>query len=1002
MNRRAWQVASLLFCSGFCALVYQTVWLREFRLVFGASTYATAAVLAIFMGGLGAGSAILGKRADTNERPLALYGTLELLISIAAALSPLLIPVAAKIYFASGGSPALGIFGATLLRLALSVIILGPATVLMGGTLPAAARAVETSADAGRRAVSLLYGINTLGAVAGTMLSTFLLIESFGNRMTLFLAVLVNVIVAIVARSMGRDQVVSASAVESDDAAEPEVARGYVYAASAIVGFAFLLMELVWYRMLSPILGGTTYMFGLVLAVALLGIGGGGTAYALFRRGPATVGGFAIICSLEALAVAIPFALGDRLAVLTQALRGLGTYGFSGQVLSWTFVTMIVVFPAAFISGVQFPMLISLLGRGRENVGREIGAAYAWNTGGAIAGSLAGGFGLLPILSAPTTWRLVAIVLAVLAIGAAILTRRRVRVASLAGVIVVAALAASAAMGPTAVWRHSGIGADRGPQLGSRNDLQSWINTTRGGVWWEKDGRESSIGVIRRNDIAFFVNGKSDGTARGDAATQVMLGMIPVTLHPNPTNALVIGLGSGSTSGWMARVPSMQRVDVVELEPVVLEFAEACAPVNAGAMTNPRMHTEIGDAREVLLTRGDRYDIIASAPSNPYRAGIASLLTREFYVAVRDRLKPGGYLAQWMQSYSISTSTMQTIYATLTSVFPNVQTWWTSSGDMVLLASMDPIVVDADLLRQRAAAEPYRSAMFNTWRISTAEAFVARMFANENFARAAAANAVALNTDDRTVIEYGLAQSLESEMTLHRQMREDAAAAGMHRPLHLRGSLNWEAVEHTRPWHHDLARPRNVGQLAEAGLAAARRDPSRGEAYARTVSRFQPVEADVILAAARITQQRPDEAVELLRRALVALRSDPWPQPSLAGAAVDMSIELARVSPQHARVLYDTLAQPFSAFQQENSRRFARIMIAPLFDGCGQQTLASLHLVEPYPFWRRDVLAIRARCYSEAGDDLASRAVRDYEEFVAGQPAPLFRPQDRPAQRGSS
>src|SRR5436190_5158152 len=129
------RVAALLFGSGFCALIYQTAWLRQFRLIFGASTFATAAVLAIFMGGLGLGSALLGRRADAHPRPLAFYGNLELLISLSAALSPLLLWLVAKIYFAAGGSVTLGLFSATIVRLVLSALVLAVPTVLMGGTL---------------------------------------------------------------------------------------------------------------------------------------------------------------------------------------------------------------------------------------------------------------------------------------------------------------------------------------------------------------------------------------------------------------------------------------------------------------------------------------------------------------------------------------------------------------------------------------------------------------------------------------------------------------------------------------------------------------------------------------------------------------------------------------------------------------------------------------------------------------------------------------------------
>ncbi|HEX3111219.1 MAG TPA: fused MFS/spermidine synthase, partial [Thermoanaerobaculia bacterium] len=409
MRRKTATPAVLLFFSGACALTYQTVWFRQFRLIFGASTFATAAVLAIFMGGLGLGSAFLGRRADAHPKPLVFYGNLELLIAVSAAASEVLLWLVAKLYFATGGSVTLGIFVASVVRLVLSAIVLAVPTVMMGGTLPAVARAVETNEDDGRRNVALLYGANTLGAVTGTLLSTFFALEVFGNRKTLLVAVLVNAVIAVIARSIGTQWGAGGSpARDGERAAAPSSnGRTRVLIAAGIVGFAFLLMELVWYRMLAPLLGGSTFTFGLILAVALLGIGLGGAAYSFWSgRGRATVGGFALTCSLEAVAIAVPFAMGDRLAIAEALLRDLGPFGFQGYVIAWTLLTIVVVLPAAFIAGIQFPLLISLLGSGRDDVGRDVGHAYAWNTAGAIAGSLAGGFGLIPLLSAPGAWRL--------------------------------------------------------------------------------------------------------------------------------------------------------------------------------------------------------------------------------------------------------------------------------------------------------------------------------------------------------------------------------------------------------------------------------------------------------------------------------------------------------------------------------------------------------------------------------------------------------------------
>jgi spermidine synthase len=987
-SRPSWRIAGLLFFSGLSALIYQTVWMREFRLIFGASTSATAAVLAIFMAGLGCGSALLGRRADAKENPLAYYARLELFIAAAAALSPFLLTLAAKIYFASGGSPVLGSFGATLLRLVLAAIVLGPATLLMGGTLPAAARAAETNADDGRRAVALLYGINTLGAVAGALLSTFALVETFGNRTTLLLAVMVNVLVALRARTLARSMTIEDVAPDETTvtrAIDPRM----VYAAAAIAGFAFLLMELVWYRMLSPILGGTTYMFGLVLAVALLGIGCGGTAYALLRGGrAATVGGFALTCSLEALAVAIPFALGDRIAVAAGVMRQLGTtYGFGGHVAAWILITLVVVFPAAFVSGVQFPLLIALLGRGRERVGRQIGAAYGWNTAGAIAGSLAGGFGLLPLLTATGTWRLVTIVLTALAIVAAALSLRHKQLALTVGALgsAAAALAAILATGPTAVWRHGGIGVGRMPRHQTSNQYRAWANDLRRSILWEGDGRESSVALAVPNQITFIVNGKTDGSARSDAGTQAGISLIPALLHRQPKSAFVIGLGTGQSAGTLTIVPSMERVDVVELEPLVVDVAKACAAVNFHALTNPKVHLTLADAREVLLTTDRQYDLVISEPSNPYRAGIASLLTTEFYEAVRDRLQPNGIFAQWVQGYGIDAGTLRTAYATLHGTFPHVQTWWTLGGDLVLIASREPIVIDADLIRRRIAAEPFASATYDAWRIESAEGFLARLVGNEAFTAAVARVASTLNTDNRTVIEFGFARSVSEDATANRLLVSAAARESMNRPLHVRGAVDWKAVEAQRPDTPGLGITR-LGQLVQS---IASGDP-RAEPQLGALSQRSPLDAMLLLGILRSRQERLDEATELLRRGFVAARKTTLVDPATFGIAVDIALMIARTDSRRARILFDALEQPFASKLYDTGRLNAMVTMAPLFDRCGAKTLSSLRALEPYPFWDLNLLTTRANCYTLAGDARTEKAWEDLDAYTRMEPAPVL------------
>ena len=275
-------VALLLVGSGACALAYQLVWTRELRLVFGHSTAASAAVLAIFIGGLGAGSLLIGPRADRHPRPLALYARLEAAVALSAALTPFLLAGARAAYLALGGTLALGVVVSTLLRLLLSALVLLVPTLLMGGTLPAAARAVEGEGDTRRRATALLYGANTLGAVAGAVLATFYGFERLGNRGTLLTACAVNLGVAgaaaLLARGVALVTAASPEAAFPAAGADRRAPRRFVLAACAIVGFAFFLLELVWYRMLSPLLGGSVFTFGLILATALLGIALGGLA----------------------------------------------------------------------------------------------------------------------------------------------------------------------------------------------------------------------------------------------------------------------------------------------------------------------------------------------------------------------------------------------------------------------------------------------------------------------------------------------------------------------------------------------------------------------------------------------------------------------------------------------------------------------------------------------------------------------------------------------------
>lgn len=1065
------------------ALIYQVAWMRELRLIFGFSTAASAAVLAIFMGGLGAGSWWLGRKADQSARPLAFYGRLELAVAASAAATPLWVFLVRQGYIALGGTLSLGLVAGTFVRLLFSAVVLCLPTVLMGGTLPAATRAVETDEDPARRYLALLYGSNTIGAVMGAVLSTFLLLEAFGTRLTLWLACAVNALVGLAAVRISRrapPAPVGEMASEDSRLAIPDSrsaekprkrekhkpmpkrreegapgqtaasasgrsrSRGFVLASAGIVGFAFFLMELVWYRMLAPLLGGSTYTFGLILAIALVGIGTGSAFYWLTRRGRApTLSGFAATCALEALCLIVPYALGDRLALLTVLLRPIGAFGFGGYVAGWSLVAGLVVLPAAFVAGLQFPLLIALLGQGRERVGSDVGIAYAWNTMGGIAGSLAGGFGLLPLLSATGTWVFVAGLLCALGVLALLLSRHA-RGAALArgsgdrgsiglgiGAAAACLLLMLSAPGPTAAWRHSPIGAGRVDLAKpSPNTLRDWLRGRRRILAWEKDGVESSVALVKASDgYAFVISGKTDGSARGDAATQVMGGLIGAALHSNPRRGLVIGLGTGSTAGWLAAVPSIERVDVVELEPAILRVARDCSQINHDALGNPRVRIWIGDAREWLLASRETYDVIFSEPSNPYRAGISSLFTADFYRAVRSRLTPGGIFLQWLQAYEVDSGTVRTVYATLRSVFPEVETWHTKQSDLILAATRDPIVYDGGRLRERLRQEPFVSALRDAWRVSDLEGFLSHYVARSSLTRTLISSGhTPLNTDDDNVVEFAFARSLGHDTFFDvEELRQVARSSQEDRPT-VSGEVDWAAVNRwrvaaatsqgrpptatagmtveevrqalaqksfieARPeavltnWRAQPWEPR--GSIEEIVLAEALAQGAEEIAagYIERIRHRQGVEADVLLARLRWRQGRLEEATQALERAFQMYREDPWPLAVLVRNSFSLVLDIASRDAALASRLEESLARPFALFLLDEERLLIRLEVASRLDA--SRYARALEELEPDVPWRRPILERRAQAYAATGNSRAPVARRELAKFMEKEPPPF-------------
>ncbi len=1072
-----------------CGLMYQVVWFHQFRHVFGTSTAATAAVTAIFMIGLGLGGLVLRDRAERHGNALVFYGRLEIGVSASAVATLILVPLANRVYLGMGGSFGLGPAAGNGIRILLAAIVLGLPTLLMGATLPAAVKAGEDPEDDGRSRSAFLYGANALGGLAGVAASAFFCMESLGAARTLAVAAGINLMVGLSALCLSREtgvrrdvnfpespesrpddmspsmgRMLPKSQDEPQDAAVSGQGHGWPVlgptgelledtsipsgrfppVAAFTTGMTFFLMEMVWYRLLSPLLGGTVYTFAITLIAILAGIGAGGLFFSLRSpRSVPTYGGFAAVCALGVVGSAFPWWLGDRLVELAGLIQSLGSLGFGGRVMEWLVIAFVTVFPAAFFAGLQFPWLISLMGRGDMNVARHTGALYAANTLGAVTGSLAGGFGLIPVLSAPGCWVAAATALGILALAAAFQGRRDGRAPGNI-VICLGSLILGYAMfnsgGPSPAWRHGGVGASRAKLLGrSRNEIKEWFSKVRRGIVWEADGIEFGIGLYQSHGISLVTNGKSDGNSIVDASTQISLGLVGAALHAAPRTAFVLGLGTGCTAGWLADLPGIERVDVVELEPRVLEMASRCAAINRGVLDNPRVRLMLGDGREYLLTTDRTYDLIVSEPSNPFRAGMASLFTREFFRAAGSRLAPGGIFCQWVQTYEIAPRSLGAIYATLGTEFPCIETWRTSDGDLLLLCSYSPIRHSIEAVRERTAVGALAEGLWTAWRGIGPEGFYTGFMANDAFAAdlvGAFPASGRINTDDRPFLEYEFAKTLGAGKLFDTNgLSSLAVSRDQHRPKGLGNAVFWEDVREAsllrttfeghewdegpttagdagdaekafktrvaahklyqdsnmsgflRLWETQPRAPRHPLETLMVAEAMAAEGREGAIDHVASASRFFPCESRFLRAVIHFQKQEFTQAATELVKTFEAYRGTvaPFLPPFLR--AINLAAVLAALDESQRMPLFESLRDPFPLGFQESTRREVRLMIAMKIGFAkAAQVLADF---EPNVPWRENILKFRLDCYRSLSDPRLDAAREDLETFRENAPPPL-------------
>jgi spermidine synthase len=726
--------------SGAAALVYQIAWTRQFALVFGTSELAVATVLAAYMGGLALGAWLVERWLPRVQRPVLTYAVLELGIAIAAVvLVPMLLQASSAILLAFAGDqpspPSSEQVSTSALYLVTAFVALAVPTTLMGATLPLLARhAVHSPEQIGQR-IGMLYASNTLGAVLGALLAAFVLLPALGLQRSVWTGAALNLLVFLLAAWIAQRRPVDAAAVPAPptpaatDAAADHgrwalPGKRWILPLMLFSGAVSFTYEVLWTRMLSHIVGSSIYAFGVMVSSFLAGIAAGGAVGAWLASSRTRAINAWVVAQLVAAAWGlIAFLLLDR-AIPQQT----GLYANAA-------LAFLLLLPLTFAIGTTYPLAVRILAETTADAAPASARVYAWNTIGAIAGSLAAGFYVIPALRYEGTVQVAIVASAVLALLALLLLERRPVWAVAA--VAVPALAALLLLRPAV------------PEKLLLTSPLAIPNT--GEILHYDVGRSASVVVLRQDGgLALRTNGLPEALMDSPGMTarfsgEFWMSSLAVITRPEISDMLVVGYGGGVVLEGVP--PSVRRVDVIELEPkVIAANAATRAQRKFDPLSDPRVNVITNDARGALTLTSKRYDAIVSQPSHPWTAGASHLYTREFMQLARERLVDDGVFVQWMNVAFVDEPLLRSLTATLINVFGAVRIYRPDPNTLVFVASSGPLAPEPRLLRTGAplSLTPLHYGRFG---INTTEDLIVALAADESGAARLAAGAP-LITDD--------------------------------------------------------------------------------------------------------------------------------------------------------------------------------------------------------------------------------------------------------------
>jgi spermidine synthase len=695
----------LFAASGAAALIYEIVWFQLLQLALGQTAVSLAVLLTAFMGGLCIGSLGLPRLNLAAHHPLRVYAALEAGIAIFALIVGPLISFFNRINFTGEQYGILGL----LLRGVIALICLLPPTILMGASLPALARWIKATPQ-GLAWWGWLYGGNTAGAVIGCLLAGFYFLRVYNMSITTYVAAAINVAVALGALLLTKWTPASANA---DTALEPEPAPAddsssphpwTIYAAIALSGATALGAEVVWTRLMGMLLLATVYVLSIILAVFLSGLAIGSAAGALLiqRMRPRLALGWCqillavgIAWTTFAIVHSLPFWTDDKLTTVDPWRM----FQLDLKRCLWALL------PATILWGASFPLACAAAAKPKQDPGRLAGGIYAANTLGSIVGAVVVSLILIPWIGSAHSQQVLIALSALSGVFVLVPLIRQTKSIAL-GTGLVVSLAAAAFL-----WASVSPIPGELIAYGRRMGINAGAST----VLYSAEGRNSSVAISQWNTGAIYVNvnGHVEATTEPyDMKLQRMVGHLPALLHPNPQSVLGIGFGAGVSAGTFTRYPTIRKITICEIEPVIPPASTRFfGPQDYEVALNPKTHIVFDDARHFLLTTADKYDIIASDPLDVFIKGTAALYSKEYFEAVKQHLNPGGMFTLYVPLYESDEPTVRSELATFFEVFPNATVWANLREglgyDTVFMGQADPLKIDVDAIQQRLDRPDY-------------------------------------------------------------------------------------------------------------------------------------------------------------------------------------------------------------------------------------------------------------------------------------------------------